>query len=122
MAGSVPEGIAGPQRLEYVERSLVRSPTGRAVAALCALSASSPHSRPTRPGWPNCPTVRVVPPTSNGGADGAFKPELRAIAASDPRLSLQAVETGNAPLDRERLLPAAQRVSTPNAICADRLG
>jgi hypothetical protein len=55
--------------------------------------------------------VRVVPPTSNGGADGAFIPKLRAIAASDPRLSLQAVETGNAPLDRERLLPAAQRVS-----------
>lgn len=55
--------------------------------------------------------MRVVPPTSNGGAEGAFIPELRAINASDPRLSQQALETGNAPLDRERLLPAEQRVS-----------
>jgi predicted ferric reductase len=47
------------------------------------------------------------------GADGAFLPELRAIAASDPQLSLQAVETGNAHAkpDLERLLPDAQRLS-----------
>ena len=44
-------------------------------------------------------------------ADAAFLPELRAIAASDPRLSLQAVATGKTLPDLERLLPDARRLS-----------
>ena len=44
-------------------------------------------------------------------ADAAFLPELRAIAASDPRLSLQAVATGDSLPDLERLLPDARRLS-----------
>ena len=43
--GSIPEGIAGPQRLEYVERSLVRSPIGRAVAALIRTARSPARIR-----------------------------------------------------------------------------
>jgi len=44
-------------------------------------------------------------------ADAAFLPELRAIAASDPRLSLQGVATGETLPDLERLLPDARRLS-----------
>ena len=43
-------------------------------------------------------------------ADAAFLPELRAIAASDPRLSLLGVATGETLPDLERLLPDARRL------------
>jgi predicted ferric reductase len=46
-----------------------------------------------------------------GEADAAYLPELRTIAASDPRLSLQTVATGDALPDLERLLPDARRLS-----------
>ena len=44
-------------------------------------------------------------------ADAAFLPELRAIAASDPLLSLQGVATGETLPDLKRLLPDARRLS-----------
>ena len=44
-------------------------------------------------------------------ADAVFLPELRAIALSDPRFSLQEVRTGDALPDLATILPAASRLS-----------
>ncbi|ABD08984.1 Oxidoreductase FAD/NAD(P)-binding [Rhodopseudomonas palustris HaA2] len=44
-------------------------------------------------------------------ADATYLPELRAIAASDPQLKLQAVATGDDLPDLDRLLPATSELS-----------